>query len=80
LSGRVEFVACVFEETRFGNLQFVGGKKEDVRARAVHFVGFTRVDRFSLFEGVELFIEDLCKIHYNGLVDFLPQVSTKNLN
>lgn len=86
LRGRtsVVLVSLLMKQARLRDLPLKGRKEENICATRVHLVRLSRVDGFLLhaidFKRVELHVKNLAKVHHHGLMDFLPQVGTENLN
>lgn len=71
-SGSIKNVLRVGQERWPGHVPFVRGEEQDVGARRVHLVGFTRMNRLFLdsldLQRLELLIEHLTQIHDHRLV------------
>mmetsp|Transcript_2955 Transcript_2955/g.8790 ORF Transcript_2955/g.8790 Transcript_2955/m.8790 type:complete len:598 (+) Transcript_2955:730-2523(+) len=80
----VEHIILLSHEAGLGDGPLVRGEKEDVRARRVHLVRLSRMDRLLLdclnLESIELLIKHLTKVHDQRLVDLLPEMGPEDLD
>jgi len=77
-------VFWLMQQWWLADLPFVSGEEKNICAAWVHLVGLTRVYRFFLdsvnFKTVKFHVEYLAQVHNDGFMDFLPQMSSENLD
>lgn len=80
----IVLILYLVQERWLAYLPLVRSKEENVSARAIHFVGFSRMNSLFLdgvnFECIKFHIKDLAEVHDERFVDFLPQVSSEDLD
>ena len=81
---RLNNISGVEKDRWSSHIPLMTGKEKNISTRAVHLVRFSRVDSLLLHclnsEGLKLLIEDLTQVHYDRLMDLLPQMGSEDLD